>query len=118
MQSIFERSGGFAAISKVVINFYNRVLDSDTVGPYFENINLATLIDHQTKFIAQVMGGPVAYSDEQLKRIHEKHAINQNAFEEVAELMKQSLQEFNFPQDDINHVLGELGRRAPSIVNA
>lgn len=116
MQTLFERSGGFSAISKVVMNFYDKVLDSDSVGPYFDNANLAMLIDHQTKFIAQLMGGPVAYSDEHLKKIHAKHAIQQSAFEEVAALMKESLEEFDFSKDDIQQVLGELGRRAPAIV--
>ncbi len=116
MQSIFERSGGFVAISKVVMAFYDKVIDSDTVGPYFDNVDLAMLIDHQTKFIAQVMGGPVAYSDEHLRRIHAKHAIRQDAYDEVIRLMKESLEEFNFSQDDINQVMSELEYRSKYIV--
>lgn len=59
-QSMFERYGGFAKLSKVMA-FYDRVLDSDVIGDFFEGVDMRRLIDHQTKFISQVMGGPAAY---------------------------------------------------------
>lgn len=57
MATMFDRYGGFTSVSKIVMSFYDKVLDSETVGPYFEDIDMKALIDHQTKFIAQVMGG-------------------------------------------------------------
>ena len=66
--TIFQRYGGFASVSKVVMSFYDKVLDSPVASPYFANTNMKRLIDHQTKFIAQIMGGPVSYTDEQLER--------------------------------------------------
>jgi hemoglobin len=38
--------------------FYDRVLNSDVIGAYFDDIDMRQLIDHQTKFISQGMGGP------------------------------------------------------------
>ena len=64
--TIFQRYGGFASVSRVVMSFYDKVLDSPVSSPYFANTNMKRLIDHQTKFIAQVMGGPASYTDEQL----------------------------------------------------
>jgi hemoglobin len=60
-QSLFEKYGGFAQISKVVMVFYDKVLDPDLVGPFFDNIDMRRQIDHQTQFIASVMGGPASY---------------------------------------------------------
>jgi truncated hemoglobin YjbI len=34
-QSIFERHGGFARVSRMVMSFYDRVLDSPVISPYF-----------------------------------------------------------------------------------
>jgi hypothetical protein len=66
---MFERYGGFAKISKIVSDFYGRVLDSPIMGPYFEESDMKRLIDHQTKFIASIMGGPASHPQEWLGRI-------------------------------------------------
>ncbi len=50
--SLFEKYGGFASVSKIVSAFYNKAIDSDVIRPYFDNIDMRELIDHQTKFIA------------------------------------------------------------------
>ncbi len=44
--SMFERYGGFATVSKVVMAFYEKALDSDIIGDFFEDIDMALLIDH------------------------------------------------------------------------
>lgn len=118
MSSMFERYGGFAAVSKVVMAFYEKVLDSDIAGPYFENIDMKALIDHQTKFVAQVMGGPAEYNDEVLKNVHAKHKIDKEAFDEVAGLMKETLEDFEFDPVDIKEVMSQITSRAVFIISA
>ena len=54
--TMFERYGGFASVSKIVSEFYDKVLDSPSLSPFFDGIPMKRLVDHQTKFIAQVMG--------------------------------------------------------------
>ena len=56
-QTMFERYGGFATISQVVGSFYDKVLDSPITSPYFADVDMRGLIDHQTKFFAFLMGG-------------------------------------------------------------
>ena len=58
MTTMFERYGGFGNVSKIVMAFYDKVLDSDIAGPYFENSDVRSLIDHQTKFIPRSWAGP------------------------------------------------------------
>ena len=118
MSSLFERSGGFAAVSKVVMAFYDKVLDSDIAGPYFENVDMKALIDHQTKFVAQVMGGPAEYNNEVLKAVHAKHKIDQEAFDEVALLMKETLEDFEFDSSDIAAIMHEIKSRSSFIISA
>ena len=60
--TLYQKYGGFGAISRVVIDFYDRLLDSETVGDYFDNVDMKRLIDHQTKFIAYLLGGPADYT--------------------------------------------------------
>lgn len=51
-QTLFQKYGGFAALSKLVLTFYDRLLDSPRLAPYFANTDMRTLVDHQTKFVA------------------------------------------------------------------
>jgi hemoglobin len=88
-KTMFERYGGFANVSKVVMAFYDKALDSDIIGRHFEDVEMRQLIDHQTKFVASVMGGPVAYTDEALQRLHAHLDINQEQFDEMTVLLRE-----------------------------
>lgn len=115
---LFERVGGFGAVSRVVSDFYDRVLDSDVLAPWFENAEMRTLVDHQTKFVASLMGGPVAYSDETLRRVHARLGIDRGAFDEMKRLLADALRAHGVPEADGAAVLREIERCAPLIVTA
>ena len=118
MSSMFERYGGFATVSKIVMAFYEKVLDSDITTPFFDHIDMRALIDHQTKFVAQVMGGPAEYSDEVLKTVHAKHEIDKTAFDEMAMLMQETLEDFDLEPAHIRQIINEITRRSPYIISA
>lgn len=116
METIFERYGGFTNVSRIVSSFYDRVLDSPIMNPYFIGVDMKRLIDHQTKFIAFLMGGPASYSDEQLRTIHQRMNIEQEALDEMIELLTETLEDFDFSDPDIELVQKEILRRAPLIL--
>jgi hemoglobin len=117
MASMFERYGGFASVSKIVMAFYDKVLDSDIIAVYFEDVDIKVLIDHQTKFIAHVMGGPASYTDEALRTIHERHQIDQEAFDEMAALLRETLEDFDLEPNDVDAIMAQIGRRAHHIIS-
>ncbi len=114
--SMFERYGGFAVISRIVSEFYDRLLDSPEVSPYFTNVDMKRLIDHQTKFIAQVMGGPASYSNEALERVHAQYEITESAFAEMATILHETLEDFDVAEDDIAVIDGEIMSRKNFVV--
>ena len=114
--TIFERSGGFAKVSRIVMVFYDKVLDSDAIAGFFENVDMAQLIDHQTKFIASVMGGPVSISDDHLQRAHAGLGIDETALDEMLRLLEQTFSEFGLEQADITRVVANIRRRGHLIV--
>ncbi len=118
MATMFERYGGFATVSKVVMAFYDKALDSDVIGVYFENVEMPALIDHQTKFISQVMGGPASFSDDVLERVHAPLKINGAAFDEMLSVLQETLEDFDMAEPDINTILGELRARRSRVVHA
>ncbi len=115
--SLFDKYGGFAKISKVVFAFYDKAIDSDVIGPYFEDIDMRQLIDHQTKFIASLMGGPASYTDDQLRRIHAPLDIDRAAFEEMARLLRMTLEDFDLQAADVDSVMNEIQARAEAVIS-
>ena len=117
-ETIFERYGGFAVVSRVVSDFYDQALDSPILGPYFVGVDTKTLIDHQTKFVASMMGGPASYSNEHLDRVHRHLGIDGVAFDEMCDLFRETLEDHNMEEGDIAEVMGEIQIRRVYIVHA
>jgi hemoglobin len=73
-------------------------------------------IDHQTKFIATLMDGPASYTNEHLERVHAHLNITESAFQELMELMRETLEDHNLEEDDIQQVVNEMISRKNYIV--
>ena len=104
-QSLFEKYGGFGPISRVVLAFYDRVLDSDRLGPYFEGVNMQRQVEHQTAFMSSVMGGPASHSNEALRQIHAHLKVSEADFDEL-----------DFAPEDIETIISDIRAREPFIV--
>jgi hemoglobin len=116
-QSTFERYGGFASVSKLVTAFYDKVLDEPDLAKYFENTDMRRQIDHQTKFIASLMGGPVSYSNEELERVHSRYKIDKASFDQVLDLLQEALEDFDIEEDDINSIVQNFKSRSRFVIN-
>jgi len=104
MSDLFDRCGGFAVVRQIVSAFYDKVLDSPVLERHFAGVDMKRLIDHQTKFMATLMGGPASFSDEALRRAHAALAISADEFNEAGELLRESLEEFGLHPADIREV--------------
>ncbi|MQY41364.1 group 1 truncated hemoglobin [Epibacterium sp. SM1969] len=103
-KSLYDKYGGFKTVSRVVITFYELVLDSDVVGHHFDDIDMGRLIDHQTKFMSSLLGGPVSFGDERLRTVHRGLIITHAEFDEIITLLSEALQMHGMEQGDINMV--------------
>lgn len=116
MPTLFERVGGFGFLSKVVLDFYDRVLDDDVLGPFFADTDMRRLIDHQTKFVAYLMDGPASYTDEHLRLAHARLGIDTAAFERMLSVMRATLEDFGLRERDVDVVIGRMRSRQEIIV--
>lgn len=116
--TLFDQYGGFSAVRRIVRDFYDRIVDSDEISDYFATVDMRNLVDHQTKFIAQVMGGPVSYTDEALQRIHSRLDIQSEHFDEMALLLKETLQDHDVEAADVSAICNEIFSRKHFIINS
>lgn len=118
MRTLFDQVGGFGFLSKVVLGFYDRVLDDDVLAPFFADTDMRRLIDHQTKFVAYLMDGPASYSDEHLRLAHARLGIDSTAFERMIGVMRSTLEDFGLRDRDVEVVVGRMRARQDVVVTA
>jgi len=103
--TLYDKYGGFDTFSMVVSNFYQKILDSEDLAPYFEKVNMEKLMSHQTQFIATALGGPEGDVSVDLKAVHRPYKITVPHFNEVVELLGESLDEASVEQEDIASII-------------
>lgn len=114
--AMFERCGGFSSVRKIISAFYDKVLDSPRLSRHFSNVDMRVLVDHQTKFITFVMGGPASFGDAQIRRVHARLGITRAEFREMVDLLEETLTEHDLEPADIEHVRGEVAKRELLVV--
>jgi hemoglobin len=115
---LFERFGGMPQVSRLVLEFYDRVLESERLKPFFAHADMRRLVEHQAKFIASVMGGPTRYSDSELRTIHSHLGVDEGAFEEMIDIFAETLGRFEIDPAEAERVVSDLRLRRDYVVTA
>ncbi len=116
MTTLYDKYGGFTTVSKLVQTFYGKISESEDLAPYFEGIDTQKLMDHQTKFFSDILGGPVKYTGRELKSVHLGMGITEDAFSEVADLLEETLEDFEVEEDDIETIMAIVAGVKPDVV--
>ena len=117
-KTLYDKYGGFSTVSRIVMALYDRLLDDDDVGPFFDDVDMPRLIDHQTKFVASLMGGPASFSDNHIASAHRGMEITDLHFDQLKALLTETLEEFQVETDDIEAVLNAFEVRRPLLIKA
>jgi len=115
-ENLYDKYGGFGQVNKIVMAFYDKLLDSDEIGPYFDDIDMSRLIDHQTKFIASLLGGPASFTDEHLGKAHSALNVTHAHFDELKEILYATLTEHGVTLDDSAQLVDAVEARRAVIV--
>jgi hemoglobin len=115
-ETILDRFGR-VELARIVASFYSDVLRSPRLRPYFDNISIAALSEHQAQFLAAVMGGPSAYPAYQIRRAHSHLGITEEDFEEMLRLLESNLLAFGMDADDAKQVVAGYREMQPAVVD-
>ncbi len=115
--SLFDRVGGYAAVSRLVIDFYDRVLESERLAPYFATVDMRRLVEHQAKFISAVMGGPRSYTDQELHEIHAHLRIDDEAFDALAAIFAETVTDYVDDLADASAIIRIVQDRKAHVVS-
>jgi hemoglobin len=117
-QPLFQKYGGFSKVSKIVMALYDRLLDDDDIGPFFDDVDMSRIVDHQTKFISSLMGGPVSYTDDQIRKMHAHLTIEPKHFDVLEGILSQTLLEHGIEPEDVRAIVGAFEVRRDLVAGA
>ncbi len=112
----WTRIAGYAGLAPVIHDFYERVLLEPTLAPYFAGVDTAALVDHQVKFVGTVVGGPDNYKGRSIRDAHRGLAIDREAFEAVAGLLRDTLEDHGWPEAEIEDLLAAVASLVDDVV--
>ena len=114
--SLFDKYGGFTTLTKLVHEFYRKVLERPQLKAYFEGVSIEKIMEHQVNFLGLALGGPNEYQGRDLKESHAHLNIGTDDFFLVVALLEETLDEFGVEEEDINSILDIVRDTAHEII--
>jgi hemoglobin len=105
---LYERLGEQEGIRAVVDDFYDRLLDDEQLGPFFEGADMELLRRTQTDFLCEAAGGPETYDAAPVREAHLDVPFEPDHIERAVDLLYESLAAFDVPEDDADVVVGAI----------
>lgn len=103
--SIYDRIGGAPSVAAAVDDFYERVLSDPLLAPYFTDVDVDQLKEHQRLFLGAAIGGPEQYSGRAMAAAHNGLGITAEAFGAVVDHLVATLASLGVDGETI----GEIG---------
>lgn len=118
-KSLYERLGGYEAISAVVDDFADRLFNDPVVGKRFFGMSKDSRDGFKQKnknLVCAVTGGPCQVISRDAKKAHGGLGIKGSEFDIVAKHLVDVLNKFNVPKKEHDELMAIIGKLRPDIV--
>jgi hemoglobin len=115
MTTLFDKLGGIDAVTAAVEEMYKRLLADELTAPFFENISMARLKQHQVQFMkiafTQIPDDldVAAVMREKHMKLFVEHGLNETHFDKVAECFVGACNHLGVAQELIDEAVGIIG---------
>lgn len=116
-ETLYDRAGGEAGITKLVGIFYQRVLADPELSPFFAHIPMAKLHRMQVEFFSSALNGPLQYSGRPLAHVHQGYGITKAHLRRFTEHLLATLQTLNLSRQDIQSIYTRIALEADEITD-
>jgi hemoglobin len=115
-RSLYDRLGGYSAISAVVDDFVKNVAADKRINKFFANANIDRLKVRLVEQICQGSGGPCVYTGRDMKSAHAGMGIRSKDFDALVQDLGKSLNKFKVPAREQKELVAVLGPMKNDIV--
>lgn len=107
--TLFDKYGGVQMVIKLVRDFQKEVLHRPHLAHYFQGFDFASLTEHSILFVSFALGKPAeTYTSREMHDLHTKFHINGLHFDEVADVLKDTLLAGGVNKDDVEKVMNHI----------
>ena len=118
-KSLYQRLGGYDAISAVVHDFAPKLFKDKQVGPFFKGMGTDTrksFIQKNINLVCKVTGGPCKIISRSARTIHAGLGITESDFNVVVNHLVDTLKKFKVPTRESQELLAIIRSLKPEIV--
>lgn len=115
-KSLHDRLGGMPAITAVVDDFVNRLVDDKTVGGRFASADVKRFKMLNAELVCMATGGACKYSGKDMKTTHNGMRISEKEFNIVAGHLVKTLKKFKVPKQESQELMAIIGSLKKDIV--
>ncbi|MCF8474310.1 MAG: group 1 truncated hemoglobin [Emcibacter sp.] len=109
--TLYSDIGGEPAVNAAVDIFYNKVTQTNSLDPFFVDTDVTRQRGKMKKFLTLLMSGVAEHSDVYMRNSHAhliERGLDDNHFNTVGQLLKETLEELHVPGDFIGQILGAV----------
>jgi hemoglobin len=107
-RSLYDRLGGYSAISAVVDDFVANVAADKRINKFFSKANVPRLKARLVEQLCQASGGPCYYTGADMKTAHAGMGIRNRDFNALVQDLGKSLNKFKVPKAEQKEIASVL----------
>lgn len=118
-QSLYQRLGGYDAISAVADNLLSRLMQDEQLGRFWQNRGTDGINREKqllVNYLCANAGGPMLYTGRDNKTSHKGMGIDESDWNRFIAHLNETLQSFNVPAPETNQVLAFIQSTKADIV--
>jgi hemoglobin len=115
-RSLYDRLGGYDAITAVVDDFVGNVARDKRINKFFANANIGRLKARLVEQICQGTGGPCIYSGGDMRSVHAGMGIRSQDFNALVQDLGKTLNKFKVPKREQGELVAILAPMKKDIV--
>ena len=114
--NLYRKYGEYSTVCKIVTDFYEIMEKNPLTAPFFKNLDMERIFDHQIDFITQALGGPKKYFGKSMKNAHSNLDINDEVFYETLNILDIVLDKHHVEADDKEAIINIIKELKDDIV--
>lgn len=107
-RSLYDRLGGYAAISAVVDDFVGNVAADKRINAFFAKADIGRLKARLVEQLCQASGGPCMYTGSDMKTAHAGMGVRNRHFDALVGDLVKSLNKFKVPKAEQKEIASVL----------
>ena len=116
MTTLFDQLGGEPVLRAIMDRFVDRVVTDPMIGYLFKKTNRRRLKVKEYEHAALHLGASVTYTGRPIDTVHAPHPIRGGHFDRRLQILKETLDEFNIPDEVRKHWISQTESLRDEIV--